>query len=132
MLKMGIANRTTEIWESCGLLEQLSDEQKNEFSKVLEEIANYLISEKHEKYAASMLIFPILRRIYGEINKGKNKLGKFSLIINCVDLYYEVKETYDRLEIETRPERVGMDNEAEFCCLFVEGYINDLKKRGII
>lgn len=113
-------------WKESGLLDELSNGQQAELAAVLEEMAQYCISLKKELGAFS-IIFPLIRKLYTAINK----LGKFSLIVNCVDLLWDVEDRYKKLGIKNMKFST-IDVEAEFIQLYCERYVEDLKKRGII
>lgn len=122
-------------WTESGLLEGLDEEQANELSKVFEDLAHYLISLKKDGPVFGF-IFPAIRKIYKRIDKP----GKFSLIINVIDLFLDLNEKWilfrekNKTEIENKEYISGssIDVEAEFIYNYCEEYVNDLKKRGII
>jgi hypothetical protein len=122
-------NDITKPWKESGLLEHLTDDQSNELAKVFEEIALYLISLKKEEPAA-VFIFPALYRIFAGINKP----GKFSLVVNSVNLFWDLKETLVNFKNKNGDLFASptIDAEAEFLSEYCKNYVNDLKKRGII
>ena len=122
-------NDIVSLWKESGLLDGLYNEQQAELAVVLDEMAQYCLSLKR-KFGAFSIIFPLIRKLYSAIGK----TGKFSLIINCVDLFWDVEDRYKKLDIEemTKNAYSTVDVEAEFTQLYCEIYVDDLKKRGII
>lgn len=124
-------SKTAEYWIEFGLLDELDDEKSNELAKELENVASYLISKfpsgTENQPPAVSIIFPILRRLYTKIDKP----GKFALIINGVDLFWDLSEKFKKAGLE---EFMGsmLFAEAEFTDMYCEKYVEDLKKRGII
>ena len=118
----------TQMWKESGLLEGLNDEQSIELAKIFEDLTQYVTSSKET--IVDFFIFPAVRRIYVDINKP----GKFPLVVNTVDLFWDLndkwiifKKKYSELTVVP-----GIDMEAMFICEYCEDYIEDLKKRGLI
>jgi len=111
-------------WEMTGLLDNLESERQEELAKLFEKIAVYLISCKKNNPGTS-IIFPVLRRLFCHINKP----GKFELIIDIVDLFWDLNDKYDKSGISSGS---YLSLEEEFLDIYCENYVNDLKKRGII
>lgn len=128
-------NEAVQKWVESGLLNGLDEEQSNELGKVFEELVEYLISLKKSD-AVFGFIFPTIRRIYSKIDK----VGKFSFIVNVVDLFWDLNDKYIIFREENKKyvedaeyvSSSSIDVEAEFVRTYCEKYIEDLKKRGII
>jgi hypothetical protein len=119
----------TQKWEESGLLESFSEGQSEELAKIFEDLAQYLISLKKE-VSTFDFIFIAIRRIFRAIDKP----GKFSLIVDVVDLLKDLVEKWIVFESECSDLLLmsSIDAESEFVYNYCEEYINDLKKRGII
>jgi galactose-1-phosphate uridylyltransferase len=118
----------TQKWKESGLLQDLSEEQSNELAKIFEDLTQYVASLNET--IVDFFIFPAVRKIYADINKP----GKFPLVVNTVDLFWDLnnkwiifKKKYSELTVVP-----GIDMEAMFICEYCEDYIEDLKKRGLI
>lgn len=69
-----------------------------------------------------------------------NKPGKFPLVVNVVDLFFDLNKKWilfrekNKTEVENSEYISGssIDVEAEFAYNYCEEYVNDLKKRGLI
>lgn len=128
-------NSEAKRWENSGLLEDLNEEQKNELAKVFEDLARYSISLEKDGPVFGF-IFPAIRRVYMKINKP----GKFPLVVNVVDLFFDLNKKWilfrekNKTEVENSEYISGssIDVEAEFAYNYCEEYVNDLKKRGLI
>ncbi len=128
-------NESAILWKGSGLLDGLSEEQSNELAKSFEDLVDYLTSLKKQD-AMFGFVLPIIRRLYVQINKP----GKFSFIVNVIDLLSDLNEKWiiyrekNKEEIEDKIYVSGssIDVEAEFVYEYCNNYIEDLKKRGII
>ena len=128
-------------WKTSGLIDyynddsgekiDFNDEQANELSIEIEKAARYLLSLDKETISKfHVIIFPIIRRLYIKINK----VGKFAFIVDVISLIDNIKEEFEKFRLDYSDLFVipKIDIEAEFCSMFCENYIEDLKKRGII
>lgn len=72
----------------------------------------------------------MLRRIYERINKP----GKFALIVDSIDLFWDFNEKWKIFETASADLSMdpSVDVEAEFVSQYCLNYVEDLKKRGII
>ena len=128
--------KITENWKESGLLEGLSDEKAEELAFFLDKAAKYLINLKPEQDNKAAYIFlPILRRIY----TGVDKVGKFGMFVDVVELFDDLSEKF--VEFFGGEEKIAeihaefyyfIDAEAKFCAEYSERYVEDLKKRKII
>ena len=124
-----------ELWEETGLLEGIElPERKMELSKRLEELLNCLLADNKvnkDVDEVENISFAILRRIYCGINVS---VGKFDFIVNIEDLVEEITFSWNRVGkvIKDALTNTHYDVEAEFCQLFTNEYINNLRKNRII
>jgi len=108
----------TSKWNKTGMLDGLSNNDKDDVSTLLEELALYLIARTSGKeltsfdYFFNCTILPILRRLYVELSKGKPTPNVVWLIND-----YERYITENKLFPLNPPE---MDTEYEICCDYVE------------
>jgi len=125
-------NEITAAWKETNLLDGLNSESADELARTLEEMTVYLISSfsTSDFPPAENVIFPIIRRIYD----GVNRPGKFFLIVNCVDLFWDVNEKWEKFKLDYSDvfANIHIDAEAEFVYIYCINYVKDLKKRGII
>ena len=117
-------NEVASKWQMTGLLEGLTDSQKEECANHLEEVANFLIKKSKtpekkffdEDYAGMMI--PIIRRIYD--SKLRNTMPDMEWL--CYDFASHIKKS----KLKREDHYTGMmDYEAELCAEYTE----DLVKR---
>ena len=121
----------TEAWEASGLLQDLDDYHKDEISNCFEKIMSEMIKKQYKDMRFTTIIMPIVRRLY----VGINKPGKIHMIVDFKDLLLDVEEKFANFKKNNPHNLFGsgfLDLECMFISEYVENYINDLKKRGII
>lgn len=121
-------SETAQKWNHTGLLEKLDDNNANELALFFEDVANYISKKPNCLDGAEIFVFPIIRRIYGLIDKP----GEFRLIVNFKRLIYLIKEGWDRFDSSLNKNEfmTGIGYEVVFVLEFVEKFLKDLKENG--
>lgn len=124
--------KLTEKWKQTGLLENLTDEQSDELSPLLESVVNEILAlgepktdiERSEREQFAGRVIPLVRRIYDEIYPKKFPDIKW-LTEDFSNFTKSNQELFDNL---ISASYIAMDGEAEFISLYCE----DFKKRNVV
>jgi hypothetical protein len=112
-------NEVATKWEKTGLLEGLSESQKEECSNHLEDVATFLIerSEKKKFYDESFaaMVIPIVRRLYDSPLR--------SDMPDMEWLCYDFADYKNKSKLNREDHYTGMDYEAELCAEYTEGLV---------
>ena len=113
-----------EKWSNLGFLTGLGYNKKINVANAFEIAAKILITERNitDRYKEiETITFPILRRIFQEVNDEIDIKIITKNVINILDKLNSKKDMF--LNLNTFPE---LDVEAEFCAVFSESYKLDL------
>lgn len=128
-----------EKWGPIGVLDGLSEDEKEIFAKYCENTANFVINEfddveneidifySKDKFAG--LIFPIIRRVFKKQKKELNYLDLYYDFLNESGLFYNYKENVF-VEIQSRFFS-SIDLEAEVVANYTDNFTS-LNRRKII
>lgn len=132
-------NSLVEKWEPFGVLDGLSEGEKEVFSQYCENAANFVINEFdidneidifYSKNKFTGLIFPIIRRIFRKHKKELNYLDLYYDFLHESGLFYEYNENILR-EIQLRFVN-SIDLEAEEVAHYTENFTSLTRRKIII